>query len=496
MGGPVRESQVGHARAQEQGACPNRTPSKINGLQLQGRRGCSPRTALGNLRVQSDRCNEARRAERYRARPNGWSSLAFGSLRQTCRPNPRRPGDSRLPLDTIAVVGGSLAGIRCAEALRRRGFSGRLVFVSAERERPYDRPPLSKELLRGDREPDQIRLNKPDAFDALELDLRLGVRAQSLDPTARRVVLAPDGESIDYDGLVIATGAVARPLPGAPALAGLLTLRTLDDALALRAALERGPRVVVVGAGFIGAEVAATCRRRGLDVTLVEPLATPMARVLAPEIGAVCAGAHRDQGVDLRLGVGVAAVTGGERVERVRLTDGSEIAADVVVVGIGAAPATDWLASSGLEIGDGVICDATCATRAPNVVAAGDVARWYHEGYRESLRIEHWTNAVEQADAAAARLLDGPAAPPFAPIPFVWSDQYDLKIQAAGRIAPDDEVFVAHGSLAERRFVALFGHKGVLRGALAINRVRQLMGYRRMMREGASFDAAVAAARS
>jgi NADPH-dependent 2,4-dienoyl-CoA reductase/sulfur reductase-like enzyme len=400
-----------------------------------------------------------------------------------------------LPLDTIAVIGGSLAGIRCAESLRRRGFSGRLVFVSEERERPYDRPPLSKELLRGDREPDQIRLNKSDAFDALALDLRLGARAESLDPAARSVLLS-NGETVSYDGLVIATGALARPLPGSAPLAGLFTLRTLDDALALRAALERSPRVVVVGAGFIGAEVASTCRKRGLDVTIVEPMATPMARVLAPEIGAVCAAAHRDQGVELRLGVGVSAVLGGDRVERVKLGDGSEIPADVVVVGIGATPATGWLASSGLELGDGVVCDATCATRAPGVVAAGDVARWYHEGYRESLRIEHWTNAVEQAEAAAARLLDGPSAPPFAPIPFVWSDQYDLKIQAAGRIAPDDEVFVAHGSLAERRFVALFGRKGVLRGALAINRVRQLMGYRRMMREGASFDAAVAAARA
>jgi NADPH-dependent 2,4-dienoyl-CoA reductase/sulfur reductase-like enzyme len=221
-----------------------------------------------------------------------------------------------------------------------------------------------------------------------------------------------------------------------------------------------------------------------------------MARVLAAEIGAVCAGAHRDQGVDLRLGVGVSAVVGSGRVERVRLSDGSELPADVVVVGIGAVPATDWLASSGLELADGVVCDARCATRAPGVVAAGDVARWHHEGYQESVRIEHWTNAVEQADAAAARLLDGPTAPPFTPIPFVWSDQYDLKIQAAGRIAPDDEVFVAHGSLAERRFVALFGRKGVLTGALAINRVRQLMGYRRMMREGASFETAVAAARA
>jgi 3-phenylpropionate/trans-cinnamate dioxygenase ferredoxin reductase subunit len=398
-----------------------------------------------------------------------------------------------VPLETVVVVGGSLAGIRCAEALRRRGYSGRLVLVGEEPERPYDRPPLSKEMLRGEREPEQIRLTRPEAFDALELDLRLGVRAEALDPGARRVTLA-GGESLAYDGLVIATGAYARPLPGAPRMAGLFTLRTLADALTLRAALDRSPSVAVVGAGFIGAEVAATCRRRGLDVTLVEPLATPMARVLPPEIGAVCANVHRDHGVDLRLGVAVEAVAGGARVERVRLSDGSEIPADVVVVGIGAVPATGWLASSGLDLDDGVVCDATCATRAPGVVAAGDVARWHHAGYGERVRIEHWTNAVEQAEAAVERLLGGPGVAPFAPIPFVWSDQYDLKIQAAGRIAPDDEVFVAHGSLEERRFVALFGRKGALTGALAINRVRQLMTYRRMMREGVAFEAAVAAA--
>ena len=399
-----------------------------------------------------------------------------------------------MALETVIVVGGSLAGIRTAEALRRKGFDGRLVLVGDEEERPYDRPPLSKELLRGDREPEQIRLTKPDAFDRLGLDLRLGVRAESLDPAARRVALS-SGESLGYDALVIATGARARELPGAPALAGLFTLRSLADALAIRAELERGPRVAVVGAGFIGAEVAATCRARGLDVALVEPLATPMARVLAPEIGGVCAAAHRDHGVDLRLGVGVAAVEGSGRVERLLLSDGSKLAADVVVVGIGAVPATGWLESSGLALDDGVVCDAHCATAAPGVFAAGDVARWFHSGYGEPLRIEHWTNAVEQSEAVAAALLGGGQGPaPFAPIPFVWSDQYDLKIQAAGRIAPDDEVFVAHGSLAERRFVALFGRKGQLRGALAINRVRQLMGYRRMMRDGGSFEAAVAAA--
>jgi NADPH-dependent 2,4-dienoyl-CoA reductase/sulfur reductase-like enzyme len=397
-------------------------------------------------------------------------------------------------LETIVVVGGSLAGIRTAEALRRKGFEGRLVFVGAESERPYDRPPLSKEVLRGDREPDRIRLTKPEAFDALELDLRLGMRAEALLPQEQRVILA-DGERIAYDGLVIATGARARPLPGAPQLPGMHTLRTLDDCLALRAAFERRPRVAVVGAGFIGSEVAATARQRGLEVTLIEPLPTPMARVINAELGGLVAAVHRDHGIDLRLGTGVEAIEGGERVERVRLSDGSELSADVVVVGVGAVPETEWLARSGLEIADGVVCDARCAA-APSIVAAGDVARWYHALYDETLRIEHWTNAVEQAEAAAHRLLAGPGgAEPFAPIPFVWSDQFELKIQVAGRIRPDDEVFVAHGSLEERRFVALHGREGRLTGALGLNRVRQLMGYRRMMRDGVSWEEAIAHAK-
>jgi NADPH-dependent 2,4-dienoyl-CoA reductase/sulfur reductase-like enzyme len=396
-----------------------------------------------------------------------------------------------LSLETVVVVGGSLAGIRGAEALRRLGFEGRLVFVGEEDTRPYDRPPLSKELLRGDRELEQIRLTKPEAFDALELDLRLGVRAEALEPDAKTLVLA-SGERLAYDGLLLATGARARPLPGAPELEGLFTLRTLEDALALRAALEGSPRVAVVGAGFIGAEVAATCRQRGLDVTMIEALPSPMARVLNAEIGNVCAAAHRDEGVDVRLGVGVDAIEGDARVAGIRLSDGKWVEADVVVVGIGAIPNTEWLASSGLEISNGIVCDATCATQAPGVVAAGDVARWYHEGYGEAVRIEHWTNAVEQSEAAAKTLLGD--AQPFAPVPFVWSDQFGLKIQSAGRIAPDDDMHIAHGSLEERRFVALFGREGKLTGALAMNRVRQLMGYRRMMREGASFADAVAKA--
>jgi len=398
-------------------------------------------------------------------------------------------------LQDIVVVGASLAGIRCAEALRRQGFDGRIALVGDEPHRPYDRPPLSKEVLRGERTPEQLALTKPEAFDALRLDLHLGARAQSLDLATRRVRLE-NGDALPFDGLVIATGARARMLPGAPPLAGIHVLRTLDDALALRAELEQSPRVAVVGAGFIGAEVAASCRKRGLEVTLIEALPHPMARVLNREVGMLCAAAHSDAGVDVRLGVGVAALEGGSRVERVHLQDGSKVAADVVVVGIGAIPETRWLEGSGLALGDGVVCDASlCA--APGIVAAGDVARWPHAGYGEPIRIEHWTNAVEQADAAAARLLGGPeSAEAFSPVPFVWSDQYELKIQATGVIRPDDEMFVGHGSLDERRFVAFFGREGRFTGALAVNRVRQLMGTRRMLREGASFEQAVASAKA
>ena len=393
-------------------------------------------------------------------------------------------------LSNIIVVGGSLAGIRSAEALRRRGYEGRLALVGAEVERPYDRPPLSKELLRGDREPEKIQLTRDDVFEALELDLHLGVAAEALAPEDRCLQLA-NGDRLPYDGLVIATGARARALPGVEPMPGLHTLRSLEDALEIRAALGKSPRVAVVGAGFIGAEVAASCRQLGLEVSMIESLPSPMARVLNARVGAVCSAAHRDHGVDLRLGVGVEAVEGDGRVEGLKLSDGSRIEADLVVVGIGATPETGWLETSGLPLEDGVVCDSRCATPAPGVVAAGDVARWHHEGYGESIRIEHWTNAVEQADAAAARLLEGEAAPPFTPVPFVWSDQFDLKIQATGRIHPDDEMFIAHGSLEERRFVALFGREGRLQGALALNRVRDLIGYRRMLRDGISWQDAL-----
>lgn len=393
-------------------------------------------------------------------------------------------------LETIAVVGGSLAGLRGAEALRRLGFGGRLILIGEESREPYDRPPLSKEILRGDREPEQISLAKPENFAALELDLRLGRRATALEVGARYLTL-DDGERIEYDGALLATGAAARRLPTGNVTSGVHVLRTLDDALALRTELDASPRVAVVGAGFIGAEVAASCRARGLDVTLIEALPLPLANAIGPEVGQVIADEHRDQGVTLKLGVGVAGFEGEGRVSGVRLADGSSVAADVVVVGIGVTPNTEWLADSGLQLENGIVCDETCATSAPSVVAAGDVARWTNPLFDESMRIEHWTNAVEQANHAAQRLLEGESVGAFSPVPFVWSDQYERKIQSVGRIRPDDEVSIVHGSVEDRRFVALYGRKGKLSGAIGLNRVRQLMGYRRAIGEGMLFEQAV-----
>jgi len=404
-----------------------------------------------------------------------------------------RAREEEMALRTIVVVGASLAGLRGAEALRAGGFDGRLVLVGAEPHLPYDRPPLSKEILQGRWEPARASLHRPETHDPLGLEWRLGVRARSLDLAARALALE-GGDRLAFDALLIATGAAPRPLRGMPPLPGVHLLRTLEDCLALRAALEKGPRVVVVGAGFIGAEVAASCRARGLTVTLLEALALPLARALGPEIGALYAALHRDHGVDLRCNASVAAIEGADRVEAVRLGDGTRIPADVVVVGIGVAPATGWLEGSGLRLEDGVVCDESCLA-APGVAAAGDVARWRNPLFDESMRVEHWTNAVEQGAHAGRRLLAGEGrGEPYANVPFFWSDQYEVKLQAAGRPRGDDRVQVVHGSLAERRFVALYGRAGRLVGAVGMNRARLLVGYRRMIHERVGFEEALAAA--
>jgi NADPH-dependent 2,4-dienoyl-CoA reductase/sulfur reductase-like enzyme len=408
--------------------------------------------------------------------------------------------------DRIVVVGASLAGLRAAEELRAAGFDGTITVVGDEPHRPYDRPPLSKQVLAGDWGLDRIALTVAceGGLDALDLDWRTGTRAVGLDVAARRVTLA-GGESLAYDGLVVATGAAPRTLPGTAGLGGVHTLRTLDDCLAVRADLDAGAhRVVVVGAGFIGSEVAATCRERGCDVTILEALPVPLGRALGDDIGAVMGGLHRDHGVDLRLGTGVDRMEGGDRVERVRLADGSAIPADLVVVGIGVSPNTGWLAGSGLTVDDGVVCDATTLA-APGVVAAGDVARWPNRRFGELMRVEHWDNAIAMGEHAARRLLaeigvadgaGGGAPMVYDPVPWFWSDQYDRKVQLAGRSSGADEVRVVDGSTGERRFAALYRRGDRLAGVLAMNRPRLVVTYRALVERGATWDEALALAAS
>jgi NADPH-dependent 2,4-dienoyl-CoA reductase/sulfur reductase-like enzyme len=392
-------------------------------------------------------------------------------------------------LRRIVIVGASLAGLRAAETLRQRGFDGELTLIGDEPHRPYDRPPLSKQVLQGVWEPEQTFFRKKDGYDALALNMRLGVRAISIDLRARRVALA-DGTFADYDRLIIATGARVRTLSAIAPRAGLFALRGLDDAIVLRRALMNALRVAVVGAGFIGLEVAASCRARGLPVTVIESLLIPLSPILGPTFGDMVAAMHRDHGVDLRTGVAVTDVLGESRVTGVALSDGSRIDADVVVVGIGVRPNTEWLERSGLTIDNGVVCNGY-GEAAPGVYAAGDVARVANRWQGNSPRIEHWTNAVEQAVHAAENALAGPeASRSFASVPYFWSDQYDRKIQFIGAARPDDEIVIIDGSLADRRLTALYRRRDRVVACLAVNEPRALIKYRKLLADGASWDAA------
>jgi NADPH-dependent 2,4-dienoyl-CoA reductase/sulfur reductase-like enzyme len=393
----------------------------------------------------------------------------------------RQPGSSARAIDMhrIVVVGGSLAGIRSIEALRREGFDGRITLVGAEPHfPPYDRPPLSKSVLLGASEED-IRLRvKPD----LDIDLLLNQRAMGLELGSREVLLRND-ERLPFDGLVIATGAKPRQprsLTGDPKK--VFVLRDVEDSIRLRDALNGSPRVAVVGGGFIGCEVAASCRQLGLDVTIVESAAYPMEAVLGTDMASELAVPHHEHGVTLKTNATVTAI----QEEALILADGSTVPADIVIVAVGAAPEVDWLQGSGLNIENGVLLDETCAAiGASGVVAAGDVARWYNPLYEQTMRIEHWSNAVEQADAAAQTLLAGPRfSKPFESAPYFWSDQYDAKIQFVGR--PLGSAQVVEGSVQERRFVAVYLVQDRIMGALCVNSASRLGKYRRMVTTRAS----------
>lgn len=373
------------------------------------------------------------------------------------------------------IVGASAAGLGTAEALRNRGYDGTIILLGDEPHLPYDRPPLSKKILAGEWGPERARLRDFDAIERLDVRLMLGHKAIGLERTERRV-LVDGGKTIGYDTLVIATGVRARRLAGAE-LTGVHVLRTLDDALALRAELRTGPKVVVVGAGFLGAEVAAVARQLGLDVTLVDPLPLPMRRQVGEVVAGLVGRMHHHHGVALRCGVGMSRlVPEAGRVVGVDLADGTRLEADLVVLAVGSTPTTEWLTDSGLSLGDGVECDSFCRA-APGIYAAGDIASWHNEHFGVRMRVEHRTNATEQAMAVADALLGKEA--PFMPIPYFWTNQYDTLIQAYGAFPEGAEFRILFGHPAEHRFVAAYGHQGRVVGVLGWNSPRELRILRR-----------------
>ena len=394
----------------------------------------------------------------------------------------------------IVVVGASVAGVRTVQGLRRRGCRDEIVLIAgepgAEEGIAVDRPPLSKEYL-GDPAAPAPPLTSAEALDELGVRLVVG-HAKDLNLEDRRVLLH-GGDPVDFGRLVIATGSSPRTVPDLEPRSGVHVLRTGADAGAIRAAATAGARVVIVGGGFIGAEVAWSLSRRGCAVTIVEPLPALLIRGLGPALGAALTRRHAAAGIDVRLGAGVAAVEEENgRVDAVRLTDGTGVPADLVVLGLGTVPTTAWLEDSGLDLRDGVVCDERLAARGTTgVYAVGDVARWQHPRYGEEIRVEHWTNAVETAGVVAANLTGTPAV--HDSVPYVWSDQLDTRLQVYGRVRPQDEVRVVHGDL-DGSFVALTGGEGLLQGAVGLGATRALLPYRKLLVAGAGWDEALTAA--
>lgn len=397
-----------------------------------------------------------------------------------------------MTISSLVVVGASLAGLRAVEAARKTGFDGRITLIGAEEHLPYDRPPLSKAFLYPDGgEPIEAPFFRSEEtlVDELGVELLLGTPATALD-TERRVVTVGDRQ-VGYDALVIATGGTLRTLPGTDHLAGVQGLRTLDDSVAVRAALDAGARTVVIGAGFIGSEVAAGATTEGRDVTIVEALPTPLVRAAGSEMGAAIAALHARHGTKLVCGMGVESIEGDGAVERVVLTDGTILPADLVVVGIGVDPATGWLVGSGLTIDDGIVCDETLWTGAPGVYAAGDVASWINPMFGTRQRMENWTAAAEQGAAAVRNALDPANAKPYATVPYFWSDWYGVRIQFVG-IPEADEVVVVDGDpTVDDRWVALYRRGDRLIGALSMNGQTEIMKYRVQIMRGGSWDDAL-----
>lgn len=384
----------------------------------------------------------------------------------------------------IVIVGGGLAAARVAEQLRTVEYAGPVTIVSDEEHLPYDRPPLSKDVLHApigeEKGVEDVSLRPAQFYADNDITLRLGKGAGSLNPATRTVTLV-DGTELDYDELVIATGLVPRRIPSFPDLDGVRVLRTFDEAVALREHAGRARRAVIIGAGFIGCEVAAALRRLGVDVVLVEPQPAPLAGVLGRSIGELVSRLHRADGVDVRTGVSVAEVRGSQHVETVVLTDGTELVADLVVVGVGSRPATDWLVGSGVAVDNGVLCDQNGRTSEPHVWALGDVASW-RDAAGHQTRVEHWSNVAEQARVLVPAML-GQEPPSLVVVPYFWSDQYDVKIQCLGEPSADDTVHIVSDD--GRKFLAYYERDGVLVGVVGGGMPGKVMKLRSKIAAGA-----------
>jgi 3-phenylpropionate/trans-cinnamate dioxygenase ferredoxin reductase component len=378
----------------------------------------------------------------------------------------------------IVIVGGGLAAARTAEQLRRSEYAGAITIVSDEDHLPYDRPPLSKEVLRA--EVDDVTLKPAEFYEENDITLVLGNGAQSVDAAAKTLKLA-DGTDLSYDELIVATGLVPKTIPSFPDLAGIRVLRSLEESMALRKHAGSARNAVVVGAGFIGCEVAASLRAMGVHVILVEPQPTPLASVLGEQIGALVSRLHQAEGVDVRCAVGVAEVRGTGNVEKVVLSDGTELDADLVVVGIGSRPSTDWLDGSGIEIDNGVVCDDVGRTATAHVWAIGDVASWRHP-VGHQVRVEHWSNVADQARVLVPAMM-GKEIPATVSVPYFWSDQYDVKIQCLGEPESDDIVHVVEDD--GRKFLAYYERDGVVAGVVGGGMPGKVMKMRGKIAAGA-----------
>ena len=372
---------------------------------------------------------------------------------------------------TIAIVGASLTGQSAAATLREEGFDGRVVLVGAEPQLPYDRPPLSKNYLRGGMPFEKTLLRPPEFYRERQIETRLGTTVVRVD-VEKRALQLDGGDRLEFDNVLIATGGRNRrfPIPGLD-LPGVYDLRTVADADRIRDAIARGGRAVVVGMGFIGAEVAASMRQCGLEVTAIEPFKTPLYRALGEDIGLVVEGLHRDHGVALILGDAVAAFEGKGRLERVVTRDGRRIECALAVFGLGIEPVTELVAGTGVRVDNGIVVDDHCRTNVPGVFAAGDVANHYHPVCGRQMRVEHWQNGIKQGAAAARSILG--RGQPYDEVHWFWSDQYDANIQYAGFHAAWDAV-VVRGSLAERKFLAFYMAEGRVESVVAVNQGRDL----------------------